>query len=300
MKGRNVAPNSQTHPWLGAACLIGAGLAFALVNSATQYATMILGASSTAIAFWQYSIALLLFAPWLWRRRHALRDGLTPGQFLRVAAGAIGVQLWVAGLAHVPIWQAIALIMLSPVFVTLGAALILREPVGPGRWAALLLGGAGGAIILAPWSDAFTPYALLPVAAALFWAIASLLTKSLAASQSAESLTAYLLLLLLPVNALAGLGGGLDLSGGSLIALALGSGALVALAQWLVAAAYARADAAFLQPFDHVKLIFNVGLGLALFGFAPPGSLWLGAGLILAALTLLQNETAPALGEAAK
>lgn len=285
----------QNSAWHGAACLIAAGLAFALINTAVQYATMRLGAPATAVAFWQYLAALALFAPWLWSMRAELRQGLTPLQFARVGAGAIGVQLWVTGLAHVPIWQAIALLLLTPLFVTLGAGLFLGERITAGRWGAVLLGGIGGALILAPWSDSFQPAAMLPIGAAAFWATASLLTKRLTADHSPHALTAYLLLLLLPVNALTGLLAapdlaGLSLAGAPLILLVLASGLLVALAQYLVAAAYARADAAFLQPFDHLKLLFNIGLGIAVFGFFPPGSLWIGAALILAALTLLARD----------
>ena len=69
--------------------------------------------------------------------------------------------------------------------------------------------------------------------------------------------------------------------------LALGfivlSGLLVYLAQLLCARAYAVADAAYVQPFDHVKLAFNVLFGWLVFGFAPVGQFWLGALLILAA-----------------
>ena len=58
-----------------------------------------------------------------------------------------------------------------------------------------------------------------------------------------------------------------------------------------LARAYSIADAAYLQPFDHLKLPFNVGLGLVAFGYAPPGSLWLGAALIVgASFALLRQE----------
>ncbi|MEO0913781.1 MAG: EamA family transporter, partial [Pseudomonadota bacterium] len=58
---------------------------------------------------------------------------------------------------------------------------------------------------------------------------------------------------------------------------------LTAAAQFALAKAYALADASYLQPFDHLKLPFNVLLGLLVFGFVPPGSLWLGSGLIVVA-----------------
>jgi S-adenosylmethionine uptake transporter len=69
-----------------------------------------------------------------------------------VVLAAIGVQLWVAGLAVVPIWQAVALILTSPLFVTLGRR--VSGSISPHKVLAVLLGAFGG-VLLAPWADAF-------------------------------------------------------------------------------------------------------------------------------------------------
>ena len=284
---------------LGAALMVGAGALFAGVNTLIQIGAMRMGLASATITFWQYAIALLAVLPWQRDLGPALRSRRLPAHVLRVALAVGGVQLWALGLAHVPIWQAIALIMLSPFFVTLGAGLVLAERVTATRWLAVAAGFLGGMVILAPWSDGFTPWALAPVGAAALWAGSSLLTKRLTATESPATLTLYLLLLLTPLNAALALlpaAGGLGLPGAPALALLAAAGLMTAAAQYALARAYATADAAFLQPFDHVKLPLNVGLGLAVFGFVPPGSLWLGAALIVgASLWLLADETrAPA------
>lgn len=278
----------KTH-WNGALLLVGAGLLFALSNTVVQHLTMGAGVPPGAVAFWQYAIGAVGFAPWLWHRRAGFVQALGWMQLLRVGLGAVGVQFWVWGLAQVPIWQAIALIMMSPIFVTLGAWAVLGERVGPRRWAAVVLGAIGGVIVLDPLSPGFDTYAILPVLAAAFWAGSTLVTKHMTRDHSAESLTAWLLILLVPLNFLLGLKGGLAVAGSAWMWLIL-AGGLIALAQYALVAAYRRADAAFLQPFDHVKLLFNVGLGIAAFGFVPPGRLWLGAALIVGALLLLERE----------
>lgn len=275
----------------GAFLMVAAGALFAVINTLSQYVTMIAGVPSTRLAFWQYLIALLFSLPWLIREgRAALKTNALPLHLLRVAAATIGVQLWIAGLAHVPIWQAIALIMLSPFFVTLGAGLVLREAATLTRWLAVTVGFAGGMVILAPWSDAFSIYALYPVGAAAFWALTSLLTKRMTRSESPESLTVYLLLLLTPVNFALAAGDGLALSFGLPTLAIVAAGLLTALAQYALAKAYSIADAAYLQPFDHLKLPLNVGFGVLAFGFTPPGSMWLGAAMILAASFYLLHQ----------
>lgn len=272
--------------------MVTAGAAFALVNTVAQHGTMNLGIPPARLAFWQYLIALFCALPWVIRQgMPAITTQNFPMHAVRVALSAAGVQLWVMGLAHVPIWQAIALIMLSPFFVTIGASLILGETATPERWLAVAIGFVGGMIILSPWSDDFNQYALLPVGAAALWAGVSLMTKHLSRTESPETLTLYLLLLLTPINAIVALGDGLALETGISMTLLVVAGLLTGLAQFLIAKAYATADATYLQPFDHVKLPLNVALGIAAFGFVPPGSMWLGSLLIVgASLFLLHRE----------
>ncbi|WP_049644588.1 DMT family transporter [Candidatus Rhodobacter oscarellae] len=267
---------------VGAALMVLAGAVFALINTLVQHAVMIENASPTSVAFWQYAIALCVMLPSvIGTGRSALRTAVPGLHVLRVALAAGGVQFWVFGLAYVPIWQAIALIMLSPFFVTLGAGFILRERVSLQRWIAVSIGFAGGMVILAPWSDTFTLQAFLPVGAAAFWAGSSLLTKRMTATESSETLTVYLLLLLTPVNAGLALGDGFHIDLASLGAVIIAVGLLTALAQYALVSSYRIADASFLQPFDHVKLPFNVGLGALVFGFIPPGTMWLGSLMII-------------------
>lgn len=192
-------------------------------------------------------------------------------------------QVWVMGLAHVPIWQAIALVMTSPFFIILGARVFLGERVGPARWAATFVGFAGAMMILQPWSDTFTWEALLPVLAALLWGATSLYTKSLTHDKSPETITVWLLLLLTPVNGAFALASGFEVPTGTVLAIFVALGLLTAVAQYLLTLAYATADAAYVQPFDDLKLPVNVLAGWAIFGYAPAGTLWLGAVLILGA-----------------
>lgn len=269
--------------YAGPLLMIAAGILFAFDNILTQAATMTFAQKPATVAFWQYFAALIFSLPLLFRLRAGLGTSALPQHILRVALAAAGVQLWVMGLAVVPIWQAIALIMTSPFFVTLGAGLLLGERVTPARWIAVTLGFVGGMIILAPWSDAFTPAVLYPLGAAALWAAQSLMTKRMTATENPESLTVYMLLLLAPINALVAAPSGFHLDTGQPLLAVIAAGLVTAGAQYLLVRAYAVADAAYLQPFDHLKLPLNVLFGFLAFGFLPVGSMWLGSALILAA-----------------
>ena len=274
---------------MGPLYFVTAGALFAGANTAVQGAGMHFGVPSPTIAFWQYAIALAVVLPMVWTV--SWRTGQLGWHVLRVVLAAVGVQLWVAGLAVVPIWQAVALILTSPLFVTLGAGLFLGERLTRTRVLAVLLGAMGGALILAPWKEAFTFAALLPVGAAAFWAAASEVAKRLTRTEAASTLTLYLLVLLVPVNGLAALSAGFTVSKDALWLVAL-SGVLIAVEQYLLVRAYAVADAAYLQPFDHLKLPLNVGLGLVFFGFAPAGLGWVGAaGIVIGSAWVWRDES---------
>ncbi|WP_371412277.1 MULTISPECIES: DMT family transporter [Ensifer] len=276
----------------GAAWMILAGVAFALLNVVTQWMTMQLGFSATSTAFWQYAFALVFSLPFLFRAGlSAMRTDYPWRHVIRVAFAALGVGAWVSGLASVPIWQAIALVMTSPFFIILGARLFLGERVGPARWAAAAVGFAGATIILQPWSESFTWAALLPVFSALLWGAASLITKSLTGIERPETITVWLLVLLTPINGVLALSAGFVVPSGTILALLVLAGLLTVVAQYLLTLAYTVADAAYVQPFDDLKLPLNVLAGWLVFGYAPSGYLWLGAVLILgASLFIMRNE----------
>ncbi|SDR39069.1 DMT family transporter [Pseudovibrio sp. Tun.PSC04-5.I4] len=273
---------------VGASWMIFAGAAFAITNSAMQYLTLVQGLSSTSATFWQYFVSLVVMLPVIWRIGFV---GLKTTQLglhvFRVILAALGVQFWIAGLANgVPIWQAIALLMTSPFFVTIGAAAFLREKASGQRWLATAIGFVGGMIILSPWDETFQLVALLPIVAALLWGSSILCMKKLEEKESPQSVTLYLLLLLTPINLVLALlaPSGLELPVGmSMWWLVILAGLLGAIANGSLAMAYERVDAAYLQPFDHLKLPLNVLCGFLVFGWAPPGNLWLGAALIIGA-----------------
>ena len=281
---------------VGAGFMVLAGIAFAALNVVTQWLAMTLGFPPASTAFWQYGFALGLSLPLLVRLGlKAMKTAYPVRHILRVLLAAFGVQAWVTGLATVPIWQAIALVMTSPFFIIIGARLFLGETVGRDRWLATLTGFAGAMIILQPWSDSFTLAALLPVLSALLWGGSSLIMKNLTHYEAPETVTVWLLVLLTPINfglaAASGFAGGFAVPEGLALWLLLAAGLLTALGQYLLTLAYNAADAAYVQPFDDLKLPLNVFTGWLVFGYAPSGYLWLGALLILgASLFLMLRE----------
>lgn len=275
--------------------MLTAGLAFAIVNSLVQVASINFGLSSTTVALVQYAIALLVILPYLKTLgiRRSLKTKHLGQHVFRVSLSVIGIQLWLWALAYpVPIWQGIALLMTSPLFATIGSGLLLKEKVGPARWFATVTGFVGAMIILEPWSESFSWATLLPVGAAFFWACYSLMVKRLSSDDSPSTMVVYLLVLITPFNLLLALPTWQMPTGTTLWLVLIAAGAITALAQWAIVKAYSVADASFVQPFDHAKLPLNVLAGWMVFGWVPPGRLWLGAAIIVASVAFItQWET---------
>ena len=189
--------------------------------------------------------------------------------------------------------------MTSPFFVMFGTAVILGEKVGLNRWIAAVIGFTGAMILLRPWESGFTTTALLPIAAAVTWGGASLITKRLTRDEAQTSITMWLLVLLTPVNLLFSLRAGFEWPSGNILWLLLLGGAVMYFAQHFLTLAYAAADAAFVQPFDDLKLFSNILVSWLVLSFAPDLTYWPGILMVFAgSVYLLWSERSKTAGAA--
>ena len=275
---------NQTNLLKGAAFMVLAGICFAAANAITFVITAQLGFRPQSDTFWQYAIATAFSLPFVLREGLGkLRTKRPILHIIRVILSALGVQAFVMSLASgTPIWQVIALVMTSPIFVLIGAKVFLGETVNPARWIAAVVGLGGASIVANLWTTGLTTAMIYPVAAAVLWAASSLLTKVLTRTEQAPTVTLWLLVLLTPINAGLSVQAGFELPSAQILGWLVLGGIIMMAAQYLLTWAYAASDAAFVQPFDDLKLISNILIyGLA-FGYWPEGNIWAGVALILA------------------
>lgn len=67
---------------------------------------------------------------------------------------------------------------IAPIFVTLLSAHVIGEAVSLRGWLGVLLGFSGVVVLLQPGTDAFSPWAVLPVMGAAFYALAHITTRA--------------------------------------------------------------------------------------------------------------------------
>jgi S-adenosylmethionine uptake transporter len=285
----------------GAGFMVLAGICFALANAVTWTVTYKLGFKAQSDAFWQYAIATQFSVPFIWRNGLAAMKTSHPVlHIVRIVLSVLGVQAFTQAFASgMAPWHVIALVMTSPFFVMFGAAVLLGERVGLNRWIAAVIGFAGAMILLRPWETGFSSTTLLPIAAAITWGGASLITKRLTKDEPQTSITMWLLVLLTPVNFLFSVQAGFELPSGVILWLLLLGGAIMYFAQHFLTLAYASADAAYVQPFDDLKLFSNIFVSWLVLSFAPDMTYWPGILMVFAGSAyLLWSERGRASGPA--
>lgn len=124
----------------------------------------------------QMILVLLLVAPRLKTVVQTAHPGL---QFTRSVLLMSATAFFFTGISMIPLSSAAALMAVNPVLITFGAAVFLREPLGPRRIVGIVVCLCGALIIIRPGSSVFSSAALFPLAAAVCYSAYSLLTRRL-------------------------------------------------------------------------------------------------------------------------
>lgn len=95
----------------------------------------------------------------------------------RAVVDALTTMLYLGSLFHMPIGNAVAIMLATPLFMTLFAAVFLREHVDRTRWLAAGAGFIGVLLVVQPRVEGFNYYALVCLLAALCQAARDLMTR---------------------------------------------------------------------------------------------------------------------------
>ena len=139
----------QNNPIAGVGWMIVTGLLFVGVTGVVRHIGTDLPAAQSA--FLRYLLGLVFLIPMI---RPILRARLTRSDLrlftLRGAAHTLAVIMWFFAMARIPIAEVTAMNYMSPVYVTLGAALFLGEALALRRILAVAAAILGAFIILRP------------------------------------------------------------------------------------------------------------------------------------------------------
>ncbi|MEM6304129.1 MAG: DMT family transporter [Pseudomonadota bacterium] len=209
-------------------------------------------------------------------------------------------------LAALPLAEATALFFVAPLFITLLSIPLLGEKVGVMRLSAVTVGFIGVVIMQRPWASAASLEVsrlvlLLPVLAAITYALNQLMTRRLGVTAKASVLSVYIqgafIFVSLGFFVVAGDGALLPAEANASLSFLLRAWVLPAPGdEWVFVAlglnsaiigyclsqAYRLADAATVAPFEYVLLPMSVFWGFVIFAELPVWEVWIGIALILA------------------
>lgn len=236
----------------------------------------------------QTVIVTLIVLPRIGRVVRTAYPGL---QFLRSLFLLCATSMFFLSISRMGLAEATAIMDVNPVLITLGAALFLGERIGPRRVFGIVAAMIGALIVIRPGSAVFSPVALLPLAAAIFYTSFALVTRRVGRDESVWTSLFYTALL-----------GALVLSvavvpvwtipSARAVGLMVLLGAVAAIGQFLIIRALMLAEASAVAPFSYVGLLFAALWGMLFFGEVPDGATILGAGIIAAAgLYVWHRET---------
>jgi drug/metabolite transporter (DMT)-like permease len=276
----------RLHPTLrGLLWSVSAGLLFVLLNALMRDLALQLDPFQTQ--FVRYVMGLAVMLPVVLRGGGfaAFIPRNIPGQFMRGALHTVGLCLWFTAIPHIGLADTTAIGFTTPIFIMIGAALVLREPMHRERWVAALIGFAGVLLVVGPQLRATGGlYTLVMLASAPVFAASFLITKALTRYErptvivvwQAISVTVFSLPLAL-LNWRAP-----TLTQWLLFAIC---GVLGSLGHYCLTRSYAVADISATQSTKFLELVWAALLGWAVFGDIPHQWTIIG-GLVICASTI--------------
>ena len=236
-------------------------------------------------AFLRFAFGTLLLLPAIGAVRRARLTRRTLRLLaLRGAVHSAAVSLWFFAMARIPITDVTAMNYLSPIFVGVGAALVLGERLPKRRILAVLVAMVGVVVVLRPGLREISPGHLamlvMPMLAASGYLIAKRLSSELPAVVIVGMLSVTVTIGLAPVAlAVWVTPTPTQMAWLALVAVFATAG------HYAMTRAFAAAPVSATQPVTFLQLVWAAALGWAVFGEAVDPFVVLGGTLIVAAVS---------------
>lgn len=276
---------AQDRPLLGVFWMVVTGLNFVAVTALVKH----IGSDVPAAqgAFLRYFLGLVFLLPMI---RPILAARLTRRQ-LKLFAGrgvvhTVAVILWFFAMARIPIADVTAMNYLSPVYVTLGAALLLKEPLPPRRLAAVVIALVGAVIILRPGLREIEDGHIAMLGTAFMFAASYLLAKQLSGEVGPAVIVGMLSITvtigLAPFAYAVWVPVSLTNVGWLFIVACFATAG-----HYCMTLAFAAAPLTVTQPVTFLQLIWAVTLGAVVFGEPVDGWVVFGGAIIMGSISFI-------------
>lgn len=202
---------------------------------------------------------------------------------LRNLGELIGTIGYVTAITLTPISSASAILQVTPLAVTLGAALFLSEPVGWRRWSAILIGFSGVILVIRPGLEGFNALSLITLVGVFGLAMRDLATRRVPRSTSSFQLSFLAFAALIPATAILSLISDQPpvVPSPRLWGLMAAALTMTTLAYYAIVAAMRVGEVSYVTPFRYSRLLFAMVIGVFVFHEALDAPMLIGSAIIV-------------------
>lgn len=217
------------------------------------------------VRYWFFALFVVILCS---KQPGGLRKAISTKQpFLQVFRGALlalEVIVMITSFTVLGLIESHAIFSIYPLLVAALSGPVLKEFVGWKRWSAIFIGFIGVMIILKPSNNVFSLEAIIPLVAALMFALYSLLTRY--AARQDTSMTSFFWTGIIGAVVMSIVGSGYWIALKPVDWAWLGLLCILAcLAHYLLIKCYELSEASSLQPFAYLQLLFATIIGLWIF-----------------------------------
>jgi len=269
-------------PVRGMLWMVMGGLLFTCLNTLARGLSMQLDVYETQ--FLRYLMGLIVMLPLVWRHGlQAYRPVNITGQFWRGGVHTLGLILWFTALPNIPLADMTAIGFTGPIFIMLGAAWFLGEPMRRDRWVAALIGFSGVLVVVLPkMTGQGGWYNLVMLASSPVFAASFLITKALTRYEKPGVIVLWQALTVTVLSLPMALPHWQHPSLWQWLGFGV-TGVLGSLGHYCLTRAFHTADISATQSLRFLDLVWASLLGWLVFGDVPSPSTWAGALVILLA-----------------
>lgn len=266
---------------IGVLSMIGAMACFIVNDGLVKYVSQTLPAAQLIFLRGAMASMLMLAVVQAMGAMEHIREIARGWVATRSVVDAIAAFLYLVSLFHLPIANATAINMTSPLLITALAAMFIGERVGLSRWLAIGAGFIGVLMIIQPQTEGFNLFALVCFFATLLLGVRDLLTRRVHVAVSSTLLT------LSTTVAMTLLAGTLSLFetwkpiGAFELGLLAVAAVFLAAGYYLIIGCTRYGEFSLTAPFRYSGLLFATLAGYVVWGDRPNVLAWCGIALMI-------------------
>ena len=275
-------PGLRYLPIRGAIYMLGAVSSLSILDVAVKVLVDDHAYAVAQVGFIRYCIGVFVAAGIAWRAGgfQTLRTGRPLGHGLRAVLNLGTMITFYYALKLMPLADCFAVAYAAPLFVTALSVPLLKEKVGPRRWAAVLIGFAGVMFMLQPSGAGVSAGSLLALSSAFLYALTLITSRQLSSTERSHTILFYYSCVVIVV-----LGSFMPWQWETPTpehwVLFIVSGVAGSFGQFFLNQAFRYAEASLIAPLDYTGMVWAILFGYWVWGDVPTWVVLAGAAVVI-------------------